>query len=165
MEKLVGKQELEFRKFDGTKIENVNQYVKDFLKEYPYTNLIVGCDSQQHSRFIQYAVSILMHIHDESGSGKGCHVIYATVKDYSKNIRSDIYTKLWSEVVYAVDAAKLIEDCGQKISIHLDYNSDKSAYSHILYDAGLGYALASGFKAYGKPDGSVASIVADYLCR
>lgn len=87
-------EKLQFKKFDGTIIEDVNQYVKDFLKEFPYSEIICGCDSQQHSRYIKYAATICMHEVDKFGVGHGGHLIFATVHDYNKNIRSDIYTKL-----------------------------------------------------------------------
>ena len=157
--------ELKFHKFDGTYIDNVSEYVDKWVKEHPHCSVTIGCDSQKHSRHIQYAVSIVMHNVDEYGIGKGAHCIYATVIDKNKQLKKDIYTKLWGEVVIAVEAAKIIEKCGKKITIHLDYNSDESYMSNVLYSSGIGYASSFGFKAYGKPDAFCASIVSDKLCR
>ena len=169
--------ELVFRKFDGTLIENVNQYVKDWVKENPYGQIIVGCDSQEHSRYVKYAIVIVMHFKDKYGGGHGAHVIKAITvegkpkKAYTtKNGRNDFDTstlqgKLWKEVEYTIQAANMLDGCKKKIKIHVDYNSKETAGSHVLYAPGLGYAQSMGYETYGKPFAWAATHVADALCR
>jgi len=159
------KHKLSFQKYDGSKIENVHEYVKQWVKENPFGNVIIGCDSQEHARYIKYAVTIVMHFRDETGQGHGGHVIYATFQDHSKNMKSDIYTKLWAETEVTMEAAKAVGDIGKKPSIHLDYNSDENQYSHVLYNAGLGFCKSMGYEAFGKPYAWVATATADRVAK
>ena len=154
-----------FRKFDGTKIVDVNKYVKDWVTVHPYGNVTIGCDSQTHSRWVKYAISIVMHNVDENGIGHGAHVIYSTVVDKNKSTKKDVYSKLWAETEYTMLAAELLKDCGKKVVVHLDYNSKESEYSNMLYASGIGYVKGLGYEAFGKPHAWCATHTADALCR
>jgi uncharacterized protein len=165
------KKNLIFKKSNGTIIEDVNQYVKDFISKYPYVEVTIGCDSQAHSRYIQYSVVIVMHVFYESKEtnqkriGNGAHVISATFIERDKNLKSDIYSKLWAEAVYTIEAAQMLDDCVKNVKIHLDYNSKEDEYSNVLYQAGIGYVKGMGYEAYGKPYAWAATHAADDLCR
>ena len=159
------KEELVFKKYDGTLIKDVHKYVKFWVKENPYGTVTIGCDSQEHSRYIKYAVTVVMHHKDATGTGHGGHVIFASYHDRTKNMKSDIYSKLWAETEVTIDVAKLVGDIGIKPVIHLDYNSDEKEYSHVLYNAGIGYAKGMGFEAFGKPFAWAASHTADKIAK
>ena len=160
-----------FKKVDGTIIKDVNQYVKDWIKKYPHAEDTIGCDSQAHSSYIKYSIVIVMHIFFESKKsnpdrvGNGAHVISADIIDRNKNLKSDIFTKLWAEAVYSVEAAQLLDECTKDIVIHLDYNSKEDQYSNVLYSSGIGFVKEMGYEAYGKPFSYAASHCADHLCR
>ena len=156
---------LQFKKFDGTLIKNVGEYVKDWVIENPYGNIIIGCDSQEYSRYIKYAITIVMHYIDEFEIGHGGHVIYAIYIDKSKNMKSDVYTKLWAEAELTINVAKMLGDIGKKPTLHLDYNSDPNEYSHVMYAAGIGYASQEGFEAYGKPWAWCSSHCSDHVAK
>lgn len=103
---------------------------------------------------------------DEYGIGRGGHVIVANIIDKSKNAKSDIYTKLFTEAELSVQAAQELNlDKTIHIVIHLDYNSNENAYSNVLYSAGIGYVKGMGFEALGKPDAFVATHTADQVCK
>lgn len=157
--------ELVFKKYDGTIIKDVREYVKYWIEENPYGTVTVGCDSQEHAKYIKYAVTIVMHRKDKYGAGHGGHVIYATYTDFTKTMKSDVYTKLWAEAEITVKTAQLIGEVGRKITIHLDYNSVEKEYSHVLYNAGIGYAKGMGFEALGKPFSWSASHIADRIAK
>jgi len=159
------KDKLVFKKYNGTIIKNVHEYVKYWVEEHPYGTVSIGCDSQEHARYIKYAVTIVMHYKDESGIGHGGHVISATYADNSKNMKSDIYTKLWAETEITIEVAKMVGDIGIKPVIHLDYNSDESEYSHVLYNAGIGFCKGMGYEAQGKPYAYAASHTADRIAK
>lgn len=174
------KEKLIFRKLTGELIEDVNQYVKDWVAKNPHGQIIVGCDSQEYSRFVKYAIAIVMHYKDKYGAGHGAHVIKSIVMDRThktpkKAMRfknggksfdtSLLQSKLWREVELTVQAAELLSDCEKKITIHVDYNSKPGEVSNVLYAPGLGYAQGLGYEAYGKPHAWCASAVADALCR
>lgn len=154
-----------FKKINGNIIKDISDYVRKWSKANPYGTITIGCDSQEHQKFIKYAVSIVMHIIDENGLGHGGHVVSATIIDTTKNMKSDIYTKLWAETELAVETAKQIGDIDKKISIHLDYNSKDDEYSHVLYNAGIGFAKGLGYEAEGKPFSWAASCVADKIAK
>jgi predicted RNase H-related nuclease YkuK (DUF458 family) len=159
------KDKLTFKKYDGTVIKDVQDYVKDWVRENPYGTVTIGCDSQEHARFIKYAVSIVMHYRDKWGGGHGGHVISAVYTDHSKNMKMDVYTKLWGEAEITIAIAQLIGDIGVKPVIHLDYNSDEKEYSHVLYNQGLGVFKAMGYEAMGKPFAWAASHTADRVAK
>lgn len=167
----MAEKELIFKKINGTVISDVNSYVKNFLKEHPYTEVTIGCDSQAHARYVKYSVVIVMHIFNESKNsnpdrtGHGAHVISATVIDRDKNIKTDIYTKLWMEATFTVKAAQMLDECTKNIKIHLDYNSNEDEYSNVLYNSGIGFVKGMGYEAYGKPYAWAASHAADDLCK
>lgn len=159
------KEKLIFRKYNGDIVENVHEYVKAWVEENPHGSVTVGCDSQEHARFIKYATTIVMHAKDQYGVGHGGHVIYSTFNDETKTMKSDVYTKLWAEAEVTVAAGTMIGDIGRKIKIHLDYNSDETKYSHVLYKAGIGYVNGMGFEAFGKPYAYCASHTADKIAK
>lgn len=142
---------IKFKKFDGTSVDDVGKYVRDWANANPHGSVTVGCDSQEYSLYIKYAITICMHYVDESGQGHGGHVIYADYIDRSRSMKTDVYTKLWAECELTVKAAGMLGDIGRKIKVHLDYNSDDTAYSNILYASGIGYVDSMGYEAYGKP--------------
>lgn len=156
---------LTFKKYDGTVIEDVSKYVKDWVKENPNGTVTVGCDSQEHARYIKYAVTVVMHRVDEHGMGHGGHVIYASFTDNSKNMKSDVFTKLWAETEVTLAVAQMIGDVGRKLTIHLDYNSAENEYSHVLYNAGIGMVKSMGYEAFGKPFAWAASHTADKIAK
>jgi len=160
---------LKFKKYDGTFIEDVTTYVERWVAQHPHCTITVGCDSQEHARFIKYSVTICLHDVDQYGIGHGAHVVYADHVDNNRNMKSDIYTKLWAEAELTIQAAKLLEEpalkWGRKITIHLDYNSSEKEYSNVLYAAGLGFVKGMGFEAHGKPFAWASTHVADKLCR
>jgi len=167
-------EKLTFTKYDGTVIKDVREYVKYWVEENPYGTVTIGCDSQEHARYIKYAVSIIMYHREFLGrerngepifSGHGGHVINASYVDKSKNMKSDVYTKLWAETEVTIEVAKMIGDIGIKPVLHLDYNSDENEYSHVLYNAGIGYAKGLGYEAYGKPFAWAASHTADRVAK
>ena len=49
-------QNLIFKKFDGTVIEDVNKYVGDWATENPYGTVTIGCDSQEFARYVMYCI-------------------------------------------------------------------------------------------------------------
>jgi len=159
------KEDLVFKKTDGTLIPDPLAYVTEWINRHPFCTVTIGCDSQEHSKFIKYSIVVCLHDVDESGIGHGAHVISVTIEDKTRNIKSDLYTKLWQEAELALQVAELLKDCGKAIKVHLDFNSDEKAYSNVLYNAGVGYVKASGFECEGKPTAWASTHMADKLCR
>jgi len=168
--------ELVFKKITGEVIENVEKYVKDWVKENQYGKVIVGCDSQVHGRRIKYSIIVVMHKIDRMEVGHGCHLLVCDIweKRMLKSQVDEMPSKLWKEAEYALQAAELVngkdEYFKKSIEVHLDFNSVPAANSHEnlsnrLYAAGLGLLSGYGYVVYGKPFAKIASNVADHFCR
>jgi uncharacterized protein len=153
-----------FKKYDDSTIENINQYVKDFIKENPYCKVYIGCDSQKHRKLVKYACTIVLHVIDKYDIGHGAHVL-AYYESSNDPKYKDKFTRLWKEAELSIKAAELIKDCGKPITIHLDYNSDEKFYSNVVYKSAMGYVAGLGFDVKGKPDAWSASYTADSFVR
>ena len=164
--------ELKFKKVDGTIIENAEKYVKDWTKENPYGKVIIGVDSQCHSRRIKYSIIIAMHYVDKMQVGHGCHLLICDIWDKrikASSPESEMSVKLWKEAELALQTAELINGADQffkqRIEVHLDVNSEPRYDSHFMYAAGIGLLQSAGYHALGKPFAKIASNVADHFCR
>lgn len=162
---------LKFKKIDGTVIENVEKYVKDWTKRNPYGKVIIGCDSQVHSRRIKFSIVVVMHYKDKYDQGKGAHLIIADVweKRMLRSQSEEMPSKLWKEALFALQAAEQVngkdEYFKKSIEVHLDFNSDETKKSNIIYASGLGLLSGYGYRVYGKPDSIIASNCCDHFCR
>ena len=160
-----------FKKVTGEVIQNVEKYVKDWVKENPYGKIIVGCDSQMHGRRIKYSIIIVMHYIDRMSIGHGAHLLVCDIWE-KRNARmpiDEMSTKLWKEAEYALQTAQLVngkdEFFKQRIEVHLDINSDEKYGSNFMYAAGVGLLQSAGYLAKGKPFAKMASNCADHFCR
>ena len=166
---------MQFKKFDGTTIDNVSEYVKQYFRDNPGFDydLFVGCDSLPAvNKVTTFVVVVVIY-----KRGKGAHIIYSKVKDKTK---LPIMSRLWKEVEISVEVAGELKAGGvldyqfsdkhgtlQSLSldIHLDLNSKVSEKSNKILDAATGYVKGMGFNVYSKPFAWCASYAADYVCR
>lgn len=147
-----------FKKADGTVINDLRSYIKDWVDKNPNSEIFVGCDSQDRTHKTKYATVIAMY-----NIGKGAHVITST---FMVNTKLDRMTRLWEEVEKSIKVAKDIKEyVNVPISVHFDFNSEKDQVSNQLYDAAKGYTKSFGFDGYGKPESPAASYAADKQCR
>lgn len=169
-----------FKTRQGLIIDDLREYVKNWLFEKPDSKIFVGCDSQVHGKSISYATSVCMY-----ESGKGGHIITRLEKTNrapSKSKVTKIVTKknvkgsglidveandyrLWQEVEKSVAIADELKDLGFPLEIHVDYNSVQNELSNKFYDAGIGFAVERGYAAKGKPNAWAASKAADKGAR
>jgi len=90
---------LEWYKFDGSRITNINDYVLDYVRNVDNgAKIMVGCDSNNHSRKTSYAISIIFY---NEKIRNGAHVVFARhnlpkIKDVELNYGMKLYlfTKL-----------------------------------------------------------------------
>lgn len=146
-----------FKTRQGVVIDDLRQYVLDWMVDKPEVELFVGCDSQEYTNTIDYAVSVCIY-----EVGKGGHVIS---KRTTHALTSNNNMRLWEEVNKSIEVAEELKDLGKKITIHVDYNVNPKFKSNELYEAGIGYARSMGYEAAGKPDAWAASKVADKAVR
>jgi predicted RNase H-related nuclease YkuK (DUF458 family) len=148
-----------FRKLsNGEVVADYIQYVKDYLKENPNTEIWVGTDSQNIGMFTKYALVIVMH-----KNKKGGHVIYSKMK-YDRI--KDRFARLWKEVELSANLANDLRNNNIDVKfVDLDLNPDPQYKSNFVIRAAVGYLEGSGFKTRVKPLACTASYVADKLCK
>ena len=137
----------------------ISSYVKKYILDHSSYNieLHIGCDSQNFSKYTNYATTVLFHI-----GNTGCHFLYH--KERLPKIE-DMWTKLWGETTRSVNIANYLKEKGIKIdSIDLDFNSDENFKSNKLVSASVGFVESMGFKANVKPAILPAISAADMMC-
>lgn len=162
-----------FYKIDGTKIENVAQYIKNYIDSDRLTakfSILIGCDSLP-SRYKSATYVTVICIYRE---GRGAHIIYN--RERKVRVR-DLYERLWAEVEKALEVAVYLRESGIEnmnkiqaldVNLHLDLNPDDGGganKSNSIIDAAVGYVTAMGFSCSTKPNAPAASYCADWLCR
>lgn len=93
-----------FKKFDGTFISDIVQYLKDFIVNDPTITISVGCDSIQKKRKTLYAVTLMIYNQDVKN---GAHVVF--FRDSTSKIR-DNFQRLSREVELALKIADFLEE-------------------------------------------------------
>ena len=62
---------MNFRTRDGVIIENVSEYVSEWLNQHPESEVYIGCDSQEVGTNVNYVTTICLY-----EFGRGAHVIH-----------------------------------------------------------------------------------------
>jgi predicted RNase H-related nuclease YkuK (DUF458 family) len=174
-----------FQKLDGTIIEDVAQYVKDYFNTKRKENagefeIFIGSDSQRvrKGKMTLYSTVICLYI-----VGKGAHLIYARTKrnDISPTARktkrgmkrpadSGLFYRLQWEVEYSMQVANYLNqndvfaECGIA-QMHFDIAVNPEFDSHIAYNYAVGYAKSYGYNPRTKPEAIAASYAADMCVR
>jgi predicted RNase H-related nuclease YkuK (DUF458 family) len=152
---------MEYKTLGNKKVvENIGSYIKDKIKNIPYTKIYVGTDSQNKDTITHYVTAIVIHFNGNNGG----HVIYAEEK---VPIIKDRFTKLWGEVTRSLDVANFLkDDCGIPVQyIDLDLNSNVKWDSNKVLTSAVGLIKSSGFEARFKPNDAYAVRIADVLCK
>lgn len=162
-----------FKRFGGAYIDNLGEYVRDYLKHHEATSpngmrIYVGCDSEHNKKRTRYATVVLIyHI------GAGAHYIFDI--DSVPRVK-DMYMKLWGEVERAFKVGEYLEAelegvyprtniIEKLVDIDLDLNPNPRWRSNMAYDAGMGFIKGNGYRVRGKPYAYAASCAADLVCR
>lgn len=154
---------MDFRKFDGTPVSDVGEYVKTYMKEHENVILMIGSDSQRSGRFTIFSTVIVMYTR-----GKGGHVI---IWKQRMEHFADLFSRLWKEVEFTAHVTAYLIDAGIRrddMLVHIDVNPRPEYKSNIAYQASVGFFRGMGFNGdqiYVKPLGYVATHVADEFVR
>ncbi len=145
-----------FRNHQAQVVEDVEEYVRQWLRQHPSGKIYVGCDSKRRGATVKYATVICMwHV------GHGVSELY---KNELVPAPSDRFTRLWNEVTRAVEVADQLRSLSD-IHVHVDINSNPAFKSNQLYDASIGLITSMGFKGAGKPFSWAASCGAHKHCQ
>lgn len=92
-----------FKKFGGSYIPDIIEYINDYLKVDPNATISVGCDSIQKRRRTIYAITIMIYNNDLKG---GAHVVF--FRESCLKIR-DNDERLYKEAQYLHDIATYLD--------------------------------------------------------
>jgi uncharacterized protein len=180
--KLLNFTETKFKKFGGEFIDDIVNYVNEYVKTGEDIRVMVGCDSHQRRRHTTYALVIVLY---DIALRNGAHVLFMRIRDRKER---DMFTRLMNESLYSLDISEYLEkNLGshynpkfekndydgsypiKRIEIHADVNPEeginKRNKSNIVYSSVMGMLSGNGFPCKCKPDSYCASCAADLLCK
>jgi predicted RNase H-related nuclease YkuK (DUF458 family) len=146
------------RLYDKEELDLVS-YVSDWLVDKTDIDILIGCDSQNHSDKTTYAIVVALYT-----KGKGAHVLYnrwKVVKEYNRSVR------LLNEVWYAIEVAELLKENGipKPKWIDIDINPDPKYKSNEVFRQAVGLVEGMGYKVRYKSLGPIATYAADHLVK
>ena len=149
--------DVQYRKLDGTPVNDLASYTKDYLRKHTEVSLSVGTDSQNIGGSSVYATVVAFR-----HPGKGVHYILAKKRE---PIISDMITRLFKEAEDSIKVAEYLKENGvyQPITIDVDYNENEEHRSHKLIPMVKGWILGLGYQMNTKQNIQVASVAADHL--
>lgn len=150
---------MHFKFFSGKEIENTEEYIKNYLKDNPNIEIIIGTDSQNKSNYTKWSTVIVLYT-----PGHGGHCIFKrwkTPKEKIKNVR------LLKEVEESLDIAnKLVESGLPKPKyIDIDINPNPKYKSNEVYQAAKGWVESMGFEVRFKTIAPLVTCVADWVVK
>ena len=159
MEKTIGT--LTFKKFTGEKLENVEEYVKNYCEEHKNDNIeiLVGTDSQNKRSYTTYSTVIAMYT-----PGHGAHCIFKRWRTPKERIRN---TRLLKEVEESITIAESLVNhgCPKPKYIDIDINPNPKYKSNEVYQAARGWIEGMGYEVRYKTLAPLVTTVADWLVK
>lgn len=150
-----------FKTVQGKKIDDVAQYIKDYLKNHTgqHIDIIVGCDSQNYNRYTSYATVIALY-----NEGHGGHIIFERDKTPRERVRA---TRLLNEVSKSIETAEMLKLAGlPKIKyIDIDINPSERFKSNEVYASAVGMVRGMGYDCRCKTLGAAVTYCADWIVR
>lgn len=183
-----------FKKFGDIQIDDVGQYLRDYLKNYPQDrpqpSIYVGTDSTSKRGKVSYATVIALY--DEFRKD-GVHYIFKRDREVGK---LDVFSRMWREVEKSLEVAEYleveleghlkrytIEDLmvmknpaggywkvhqDKLVTIDVDINpldGGGKNKSHVAYEAAKSTLTGYGYRCRFKPWSWAANCCADLLCK
>ena len=156
-----------FKTLGQHKTIDLISYIKDYVKEYPDTQILIGTDSQNHKRQTVYAIVVALY-----KPGKGAHAIYSRFSENRLYMSKtgDVETqRLLSEVWYSIETAEKIKnELGiQTKYIDIDINPDIRYKSNTVLAQAIGLCSGMNYEVRWKKGEKNAMITyaADHLVK
>lgn len=96
--------DVQYRKLDGTPVNDLASYTKDYLRKHTEVSLSVGTDSQNIGGSSVYATVVAFR-----HPGKGVHYILTKKRE---PIISDMITRLFKEAEDSIKVAEYLKENG-----------------------------------------------------
>lgn len=150
-----------FRILSNNKQVDLISYVRDYLKLYPETEILIGTDSQNRKENSIYAIVIGLY-----RPGKGAHVLYTRFNTPRISIRENS-TRLLNEVWFSVEIAEVLKN-ELKIKakwIDIDLNPDEQYLSNKALTNAVGIVKGMGYEVRHKGNSPMMTYCADHLVK
>jgi predicted RNase H-related nuclease YkuK (DUF458 family) len=92
-----------FKKFGGSVIEDLGQYLRDYLSKYPNTSVYVGTDSQTSGAWTRFVTVVALY--DEFRKD-GVHYIFQKTTEKREK---DTFSRMWKEIEMSLEVAEYLE--------------------------------------------------------
>lgn len=148
-----------FRQFSGKEIPSVSDYVKDYCKEHPSVEILIGTDSQNKGDSTTYSTVVAMY-----EPGHGAHCIFKRWKEPRERVRS---VRLMNEVWASLNLAEeLVKDGVKKPKyIDIDINPSPKFKSNEVYNSAKGMIEGMGYEVRFKTFGPLVTTMADWVVK
>lgn len=124
-----------FKSFGGDYIQDITQYLKEYIEKDPTVTISVGCDSIQRRRKTVYAITIMLH---NSDLRKGAHVVF--FRESCDKIR-DNNARLYKEAQYVHDIGTYLDTQLSSFYIRKDLTDiERKRYKYHLAKCNGEYA-------------------------
>jgi predicted RNase H-related nuclease YkuK (DUF458 family) len=140
------------------KVDLIN-YIRDYMKLHPETEILIGCDSQNRKRETYYAIVIGLY-----KPGKGAHVLYSR---FTSPREKENVNRLLNEVWFSVEVAEKLRTELNVIPtwIDIDLNPDPKYKSNVALASAVGVVTGMGYKVRHKGHSPVMTYAADHLVK
>ena len=148
-----------FRKFNGEKIPNIEDYIKNYLNEHKEVEILVGTDSQNRGENTIYSTVIALY-----DPGHGAHCVFKRWKEPRERIRSiRLMNEVWASLATAED---LIKNGVKKPKyIDIDINPNPKFKSNEVFSSAKGMIEGMGYEVRFKTFGPLVTTMADYVVK
>lgn len=172
-----------FKMFNGEEVDDIIEYIKNYVDNGDDVRVFVGCDSKQKRRVTTYSLVIVLY---DEARNKGAHVVYMRLNTKKERV---IFNRMMNEAVYALKLSMWLDSKMKsfyiipsfepndyddsvpyrRVEIHVDVNPfegvNKKNKSNQAYGSVMGMLCGSGFSVKSKPIAYAASTAADLLCQ
>ncbi len=130
-----------FKRFGGEFIDDISQYLCEYITEEPEITIAIGNDSKQRRKRTTYANTIMFYNHDIKN---GAHVVFfreSVPKIY------DTFNRLYKEAEFMNDLGNYLQERLEPFYIRKDLTDDeRRRYKlHILREQGM-YRDVNGYE-------------------
>lgn len=154
---------IDFKKFTGEKLPNVEEYVKEYISMHENIEVRVGTDSQNKGGSTTWCTIIAMYDHGDGEHGHGAHCVFKRWK--TQRVR-DRNTRLLEEVQNSIDISESLKNHGVNVAeIDIDINPSPKYKSNEVYDAAKGWCTGLGYKTEFKRLGPLVTTLADWMVK
>ena len=160
---------IDFKKFTGEKLPNVEEYVRDYYRSHPNIDVMVGTDSQSKGSKTCFSTIIAMYDKGDGEHGHGAHCIFRRwhVPRYRREQRAE---RLLKEVEESINVAKSLREYGVPIAyVDIDINPNPGSKgqnkSNEVFTAAKGWVEGEGFECRYKTLGYLITSLADWVVK